>query len=207
MRKSATDIIPIHILVDRIGPTANVLLAIHFLTGSDVTSKIGTKSAALKITEPQKYLQTFGQETPPHSASMKLAEEYLVKVLKPGSKCKSFNALRLEVMNNATLPNVQDLPCTTASLQGHLKRAFYMVQLYSTILDKLDPLKPTDFGWTLKEKGFMPDPCTRTLPDDLILTCSCKTCKTKRCRCRKNKISCTTFCKCNSCENQDHKFE
>jgi len=39
-----------------------MILKAHILTGSDVTSKVGTKAAALKA-QPERYLQDFGQKT------------------------------------------------------------------------------------------------------------------------------------------------
>ena len=38
----------------------NVIMKAHILTGCDVTSKIGTKSAALSC-EPERFLQQFGE--------------------------------------------------------------------------------------------------------------------------------------------------
>ena len=95
MRKSASDIIPIHTLVGKLGATKDVLLAAHFITGSDVTSRIGTKLSALKA-QPEKRLSKFGQHLPPTTQSFKLAGEYLVKVLEPKSKCKTLDDLQCE---------------------------------------------------------------------------------------------------------------
>ena len=92
MRKSASDIILIHTLVGKLGATKVVLLAANFITGSDVTSRIGTKLSALKA-QPEQYLSKFGQHLPPTTQSFKLAEEYLVKVLEPWSKCNTLDDL------------------------------------------------------------------------------------------------------------------
>lgn len=105
MRKSATDIIPIPNLVEKMSPPSKVTLAIHFLTGSDVTSKTGTKASALKA-QPEKYLQNFGRLLPPSAQSFELAEEYLVKSLKPNTSCKTFDKLQGEIFTQASTPNL-----------------------------------------------------------------------------------------------------
>ena len=48
--------IPLHVLVNSVGQSmCDILPAVHALTGCDITSKFGTKSAALK-TDPTKFL-------------------------------------------------------------------------------------------------------------------------------------------------------
>ena len=49
-----TRYIPLHIIADRIGALSSVLPAVHALTGSDITSKFGTKA------DPTLYLKDFG---------------------------------------------------------------------------------------------------------------------------------------------------
>ena len=63
MRAGVTDstrCIPLHSLAKKIGSLCDVLPAIHALTGSNITSKVGTKAAALKA-EPVSYLKGFGK--------------------------------------------------------------------------------------------------------------------------------------------------
>ena len=57
--------IRIHILVDKLGDhlSSSIILKTHVLTGCDVTSKIGTKSSAMKI-NPERFLQAFGVGEP-----------------------------------------------------------------------------------------------------------------------------------------------
>ena len=61
-----------------------------------------------------------------------------------------------------------------------------MVHLCSTVLNIDESLELTDFGWTLNtdDSTLRPDPCMRELPEDVNVTCSCKSCDTKR-RCAK----------------------
>ena len=54
-----TRYIPLHTLSQRQGASlCNVLPVVHSLTGTDITSKVGTKKAALKA-EPEKFLRHF----------------------------------------------------------------------------------------------------------------------------------------------------
>ena len=65
---------------------SRVLLKAHILTGCDVTSKTGSKSAACKAC-PEKHLYDFGKEA-------RMTEKYLVKVIKPNIAAESFDDLR-----------------------------------------------------------------------------------------------------------------
>ena len=63
-------------------------MEIHIL--SDVASKIGTKSAALKR-KPDASLQLFGEKDVDSELAFKNAEKYLVEILSTGSKCSTFD--------------------------------------------------------------------------------------------------------------------
>ena len=59
-----------------------------------MTSKLGTKDRASKVC-PNDYLQSFGEKVFVSDDEIRLAEQYLIKVLHPGSKCKYFNDIRV----------------------------------------------------------------------------------------------------------------
>ena len=65
------------------------------LTGCDVTSKIGTKSSAMKV-NPERFLQAFGVGEPSDIA-FKNAERYLVYVIQPSLGWMTFDELRYEM--------------------------------------------------------------------------------------------------------------
>ena len=67
------------------------LVKAHFLTGCDVTNKIGSKTAAFKAC-PEKYLYDFGEEF--HDYHFQMAEKYLRKVVEPYIAAESFDDLR-----------------------------------------------------------------------------------------------------------------
>ncbi len=137
--------IPTPTLVKKTVPPSKVILAIHFLNGPGVTSKIGTKASALKA-KSEKYLQKFGRLLPLSVHSFELAEEYLVKVLKPNTSCKTFNKLRGEILTQVSTRNLFNLSCTSSSLQGHLNRSFYMVYMSDSALNK-DSFTSTNKFW------------------------------------------------------------
>ena len=61
-----------------------ILPARHVLTGSDTTSKVGTKAGALTA-HPTSFLKDFGKRLSHVEASVAKAEEYFVQVLKCGT--------------------------------------------------------------------------------------------------------------------------
>lgn len=58
---STTRDLPVHKLANLLGPRkCQSIIAAHHLTGSDYTSKLGTKPSAIRA-EPDKYLLDFGR--------------------------------------------------------------------------------------------------------------------------------------------------
>ena len=79
--------LPIHIIHQGIGQDLCALLpAIHALSGTDYTSKFGTKKAAINNASKH-YLQNFGlsSEWEEIDKSLQPAEEYLVNLLRKGT--------------------------------------------------------------------------------------------------------------------------
>ena len=84
--------IPVHQLLEILGTEKSwALLRAHILTGCDVTSKIGSNSGAFKAS-PEKYLYEFGEEF--HDYHFKMAEKYLVKVIRSNIAAETFYDLR-----------------------------------------------------------------------------------------------------------------
>ena len=81
-----TRYVPLHTLYEQLGPQlCSVLPAVHSLIGCDITSKVGTKKAALKA-DPQKFLKNFGESPTISVRSIQNAEKFLIKVLKKTSE-------------------------------------------------------------------------------------------------------------------------
>ena len=88
----------------------------------DVTSKIGTKSSAMKI-NPERFLQAFSVGEP-FDIAFKSAERYLVNLIQPSLNCMIFDELRYEMYRTQN-KGLSELPPTSYSLHGHLLRSHY----------------------------------------------------------------------------------
>ena len=122
--------VPIHILADKLGDhlSSSIILKTHVFTGCDITSKIGTKSSAMKI-NPERFLQVFGVGELSDIA-FKSAERYLVNVIQPSSNCMTLHYMKCIVHKT-------ELPPTSYSLQGQLLRSHYFVN-FSLSLEQSD---------------------------------------------------------------------
>ena len=124
-RGNTTRFVPLHILHDQHGiDLCKVLPALHSLTGCDITSKIGTKKAALK-SSPEIHLQEFGTSAEISSVQIHHAQHYLVNVVKSGSNASSFTDLRRELFHFSKSTSHQNLPPTSQGLEPHIRRAFF----------------------------------------------------------------------------------
>ena len=119
---NSTRFIPIHILLQRLMPNLpKVLPALHSLTCLDITSKVGSKKAALKA-EPANHLQGFCAFSNMNDAVSHEAEKYLVNVLDHGCKAKNFDELRRHMFHHTKSSNLQNLPPTNQGLAPHIER-------------------------------------------------------------------------------------
>ena len=85
-----------HYLAKQLGQNqCSAIMKAHILTGCDVTSKLGTKSAAL-LAEPGDFMDSFGEHKSLQEDEAIKFEEYLVKVFKPKSKSRTFNEIRFK---------------------------------------------------------------------------------------------------------------
>ena len=86
--------IPIHSLCIKLGDIQHSILKAHILTGCDVTSKIGTKLAAVNSIKMGNTLIRFGENSFDGKRS---AEVFLINVLDAKCNCNSFDELRYEM--------------------------------------------------------------------------------------------------------------
>ena len=108
-----TRYVPLHTLHDHLGRRLCAILpAVHSLTGCNITSKVGTKKAALKA-EPEEFLKNFGTLPTLSLPTIRKAELYLVKVLKSGSKAKDFSELWAKVFHREKGSSHHSLPPTS----------------------------------------------------------------------------------------------
>lgn len=193
--------IPLHVLYRKLPPgLPNVLIKAHILTGDDTVSKIGTKLGALTA-DPVKFLKEFAETE--EENDFEKTEKYLVCVWKRNSDCETFDDLRYSEFKRSV--PLTDLPPTSYSIQGHIKRAFYIIRNCLNVLNPTYVEKdPCSFGWEEVNGVLKPVNFLNRLPSELTRVCSCKTCATKRCPCRNALLICSTYCKCTvqDCKNK-----
>ena len=148
--------IPIHVLADKLGDhlSSSNILKTHVLTGCDVTSKIETKSSAMKV-NPERFLQAFAVGEPSDIA-FKKAEYYLVYVIQPISSCMTFDELKYET---------------------------YRTQNKGIHQNNLIP-SPLNFSWKRVNGILLPKKYLRNMPSHYVNRCSCKKGCTKICDCK-----------------------
>ena len=123
--EDTTRYIPFHTLFQRQGPSlCNVLPAVHSLTGTDITSKVGTKKAALKA-EPEKFLKQFAKSPTLSEATINKTELYTIKVLKPQSEARNFTEFRAEIFHHSKSSSLHNLHPTSDGMLPHIKRSLY----------------------------------------------------------------------------------
>ena len=181
--------VPIHILAEILGcRVCSTMIALHHLTGCDSTSKFGGKSSALKPNAAH-YLQNFGKD--PNNTNLEMAEEFLVNVYKPGTKCKTLDELRYHLYHHGK-KTILNLPPTSRAI-GHIHRAFFGTYRQLHCLDR-QQLYPQNFGYTESDGNLQPD--RLLIPDNFPMPCTCTSCSTVFCSCRKLGIACCPYCKC-----------
>ena len=191
-----TRYVPLHILGGKVPNLCKVLPAAHALTGCDITSKVGTKLAALKV-GPEKYLEHFGKTTneAEMSNSIEAAETYLVNVIKAGTPCKTMDELRHWIYHQGKNVTITQLPPTSREIYQHILRSYYATFMQVSCLSG-ETIDPQSFGFERVDELMMPVRDMKLVPDDLFPSCTCKNCSTVRCACRKNYVPCCEFCKC-----------
>ena len=147
-----TRFIPIHTLERKLGHrTCSAVMKAHILTGCDVTSRTGTKTAAIKAS-PESYQRNFGEENNPSAEAFLKAEEYLVRILDKNSPAKSFDELRYLWHKNKN-KSLSELPPTSHSLQSHLERSFIVIRNSAYLINENpEPLDPLESGWKVAGK-------------------------------------------------------
>lgn len=198
----STRYVPLHILFERLGcQLCAVLPAVHSLTGCDITSKVGTKKAALNA-EPENLLKHFGGLPTLSQPLIKNAESYLAKVLKPKIDAKNFSNLRAEIFHHVKGSSHHNLPPTSQGLLPHIKRSFFNAYNIMHALElhqdseNVIALKPEDCGYTHDKEHLIPETTWKTLESRWTVVCSCTKCARSTCPCRTAIVKCVNFCHC-----------
>ena len=205
-RGNTTRFVPLHILHERLGTRmCTVLPALHSLTGCDITSKTGTKIAALKA-DPVANLQGFGATAPLVPSLIQQAEQYLVHVIDAGNKSSNFLQLRAHHFHFSKSASHQNLPPTSQGLEPHIYRAFYNAYITMHVLDRqlnvgTADLDPLDYGFLQENGNLLPSTSWRSLEPRWSVVCQCGKCTRVTCPCRTAMVKCSVFCKCQKTES------
>ena len=182
--------IPIDILAARMGPLlCKTLPALHALTGTDCTSKFGTKAAAVKLMDSTDYLVGFGETM---EIDFDKTERFLVKLWKQDFQTLDELRFFLYHQQNKT---ICDLPPTSRATKAHILRAFYQTYVTTHCLTG-STIDPTEYGFYEDGALLKPIEAHVVLPSNMPLPCKCGICATNRCTCRKSSMPCCTYCKC-----------
>lgn len=195
-----TRFLPGHVLAKRWGKQmCDVLPAAHCLTGCDITSKFGTKAAAIKA-DPVRYLSHFGKPGVNLQDCLRDAEAYLVHVIHHGEHdIEKMDGLRVKLYHQKKSVTLLDLPPTSHATKGHILRAFFLTYIQINCLGDLS-LVPTEYGFIMQNDSLLPDKLYRSLPENMTIICNCGKCATQMCPCRQDSIRCCVFCKCQTNE-------
>ena len=201
----ATRYIPVHTLYEKVGAeVCSVLPAVHSLTGCDITSKVGTKKAALDA-NPVQFLRSFGSHPLLTESDISGAEQFLCDVLAKNHDCKNFQELRIHLYNFSTDKTHWNLPPTSTGLLPHIQRSFYNTYTLTHVIDgQYAPLNPQLYGFGLEDSLLLPTRAKKELDDSWTTMCKCTNCSRSTCSCRTAKVKCVRFCGCNKrgdCKN------
>ncbi|KAG1685950.1 hypothetical protein GQR58_008894 [Nymphon striatum] len=193
-RGNTSRFLPLHTLYASLGrDLCTVLPAIHSLTGCDITSKIGTKKAALKA-NPETHLQGFAT-SPPSVAVIQHVETYLFHVVDNRSKPRSSDQLRTQLFHFSKSASHQNLPPTSQGLKPHIYRAFYNAYITMHVLDRqlnvrTEDLNPVDYGFRLEDGQLLPSTSWKTLEARWVVVCNCGKCARVTCPSREALVHC-----------------
>ena len=188
-------------------------MALHTLTGCDITGKFRGKSkipwltAYLKATEDIiNYFVKFPYFEDPLE-DLQIFEKFVCRVYCPDTEICDLGAARWMMWTQSK--NIDRIPPTIGALTQGVKRAWYA----SKVMGQSDVLiqilsDPDIAGWRLDNENFEPITSEESIaPDSVIelVSCGCKRgCKSSRCSCRKLELCCTDLCSCfDFCENTD----
>ena len=189
------------------------MIALHTLTGCDVTGKFRGKSKSPWVkgflqadTETIEYFKDFPSYENAET-NIRIFETFVCSIFCPGSSITDLSSARWMVWTQTK--NVDRLPPTIGALKEAVKRGWYaskvLGQSHVLIQDLPDICES---GWTLNNDVFEPtttlDPIAPNSVTELV-SCKCKKgCKTSKCSCKSNGLSCTDLCGCfEYCENSD----
>ena len=200
---------PVHSLYEQL-PTnvANVLPAVHALTGCDTVSKVGTKRMILKASfDHYNLIQDFGKA--PLSEDMMIsAEKFLLRCICTDQHVSTFDDLRVEIYHKNSLKfDIERFPPSSNAVREHIKREYIQCYIWinASNIETIE-LDPINYGYRLNDRDLDPAIVSQPpIPNDFPEPCKCKVCSRRTvCRCRLLQIPCCEYYRCNGssqCKN------
>ncbi|CAG2197091.1 unnamed protein product [Mytilus edulis] len=154
--------IPIHELSTSLSPLlANIIPAVHALTGCDTTSAIfgfGKKTVFKLIGKsPSKFKNLQNFDTIDFSTSLSVARELISSLHDPEDKFASSHVDLNKLLETCNDTSLLRLPPSEPVFNEHVLRSFLQTKIrMSSHLDHPNPLSPYEYGWKRSSHG--PDP-------------------------------------------------
>ena len=126
--------------------------------------------------------------------------------------CRMYNVERTDSVDTAQhllFPKTakpEAMPPTSAAFRFHLMRVHYQAMVWiNSFCPRPELPAPTEMGWRLGEAGLEPilmSLCAIPVSCLKMVFCGCrKQCQTRRCKCRKSGLVCTSVCTCHENTN------
>ena len=139
---------------------------------------------------------------------MSSAEQFICKMYSESSDITSVNELRCRLFRQGKV-EPEKLPPAKDTLDQHIRRSHYQAKVWQLALKSRQQLdSPIGNGWQRDVDGTHLKPLLTTIdpvPQTCvaIISCGCKSCATRRCKCRQEEMICTPACSCvdNVCSN------
>jgi len=209
--------IPVHKVAAALGhDKCAALPAFHSITGCDTTSSFvgrGKKSAwKTWLCFPEAtaaFAELSAMPSEVSDSCFSVLEQFVILLYDRTNSLTSVDAARKQLFSrkSRTLDNI---PPTKDALQQHVKRASYQaghVWGQSLLTDPCLP-SPSEWGWKLVNGEWKPvwitiPQAAETCPE--LLRCGCKTgCTSRRCKCVRANLQCTSLCACDGeCERDN----
>ena len=198
--------IPVHEICNNTPPIfAQILPAIHALTGSDTTSalyRFGKKSVMNIVgnlgVHHFNYLEQFGHSD--IETDLKIARKFIVTLYDPKGRYKmhhnDLTSLRCAMASKVN--NVADLPPPESAFLQHVKRASYQTKIWITSHLPSAPPTPIGHGWMKFDQIIKPLMFDGPTASELLagFLCRCPgTCR-DTCACVTAMMPCCELCSC-----------
>jgi len=185
------------------------LLPFHALMGCDTTSYIAnhTKRSSWEVfKDHNKLLENLGigELT---DVTIKASEAFVCRIYNV-HKTDSVDDARHILFCKTTKPEA--LPPTSDALRFHLMRVYYQTMIWRNAHCATPELpSPVQMGWMKNtDSGLQPILMSLSpIPESCLemISCACrKQCQTRRCKCRKSALRCTSMCTCQQ-QNDEQK--